>query len=87
MSYLVYGAGGMLAVLMLLAAGAFLGWRASDAFGKYSARRAAEEATEEQLRQLAAQQQAFESMLSYNQNTAYGLDTGLSGAEGGEIRA
>ena len=87
MSYLVYGAGGMLAVLLLLAAGAFLGWRANDAFGKYSARRAAAEATEEQLRQLAAQQQAFESMLGYNQDTAYGLNAGLSAAEGGELLA
>lgn len=84
MSYLVYGAAGMLAVLMLLAAGAFLGWRANDACGRYSARRAAEEATEEQLRQLAAQQQAFESMLGYNQDTAYGLESGLTGVEGGK---
>ncbi len=87
MSYLVYGAGGMLAVLLLLAAGAVLGWRANDAFGRYSARRAAEEATEEQVRQLAAQQQAFESMLSYNQDTAYGLNAGLSAAEGGNVLA
>ena len=87
MSYLVYGAGGMLAVLVLLAVGAVLGWRANDAFGKYSARRAAEEATEEQLRQFAAQQQAFESMLSYNQDTAYGLHSGLSTGEGGELIA
>jgi len=84
MSYLVYGAAGMLAVLMLLAAGSVLGWWANDAFGRYSTRRAAEEATEEQVRQLAAQQQAFESMLSYNQDTAYGLNAGLSAVEGGE---
>lgn len=87
MSYLVYGAGGMLAVLALLAAGMLLGWRANDAFGKYSAQRAAEEATEEQVRQLAAQQQAFESMLSYNQDTAYGLQSGVSAAEGGDMLA
>lgn len=84
MIYLVYGAGGILTVLALLAAGAVLGWRANDAFGRYHARRAAEEATEEQLRQFAAQQQAFESMLSYNQDTAYGVSTGLSETEGGE---
>lgn len=84
MIYLVYGAGGVLAVIVLLAMGAFFGWRANDAFGRYRARRAAEEATEEQRRQLAAQQQAFESMLSYNQDTAYGLNAGLGAAEGGE---
>ena len=87
MSYLVYGAVGMLAVLVLLAAGAILGWRANDAFGRYSARRAAEEATEEQLHRLAAQQQAFESMLCYNQDTAYGLQSGLTAVEGGETLA
>ena len=84
MIYLVYGAGGMLAVLALLAAGAFWGWRANDAFGRYRARRAAEEATEEERRCLAAQQQAFESMLSYNQDTAYGVNITPGAAEGGE---
>ena len=82
---LLYGAVGMLAVLLLLSAGAFLGWRTNDAVGRYNARRAAEEATEEQRRQLIAQQQAFTSMLSYNQDTAYGLNTGLGGTEGGEL--
>ena len=85
MIYLLYGAGGTLAVLVLLAIGTFAGWRANDAFGKYSARRAAQEATEEQRRQLMAQQQAFESMLSYNQDTAYCVNTETGVMEGGEL--
>ena len=80
MIYLAYGAAGMLIVLMLLSVGCVIGWRANDAFAKYTHRRAAAEATEEERRQLIAQQQAFESMLSYNQDAAYGV----GGAPGGE---
>ena len=70
---LIYGAVGTLAVLGLLAGGFFIGWKANQSFTKYSRARAAEEATEEQRRQFVAQQQAFENMLSYNVDTAYGM--------------
>lgn len=73
MIYLLYGAGGTLAVLGLLACGFFIGWRSNDAFSRHSRQRAAEEATEEQRRQLMAQQQAFEDMLGYNAETAYNM--------------
>lgn len=73
MIYLIYGAVGTLAVLGLLAGGFFIGWKANTAFVKNSRQRAAEEATEEQKRAVLAQQQAFENMLSYNVDTAYGL--------------
>lgn len=73
MMYLVYGAVGTLAVLSLLSLGFFIGWKANDAFVKQSRLRAAEEATEDQKRMLLAQQQAFESMLNYNIETAYGM--------------
>lgn len=84
MIYLMYGAAGMLAVLALLSAGAYIGWRANSAFGKLSRKRAGEEASEEQRRQLAAQQQAFEDMLSYNQDTAYGVSRLVIGLGGGD---
>lgn len=84
MVYLAYGAEGTLAVLGLLALGFFSGWKANNAFVKYSRKRAAAEATEEQRRQLAAQQQAFEEMLNYNQDIAYGMNNNLTALGGGE---
>lgn len=73
MIYLVYGAVGTLAVLGLLSLGFFIGWKAHNAFVKLSRQKAAEEATEDQKRMVRAQQQAFESMLNYNFETAYGM--------------
>ena len=83
MIYLVYGAAGVLAVLGLLTLGAFIGWRANDAVASLGGKRAAEEVTEEQRRQFLAQQQAFEDMLHYNQDTAYGVNKALGGLRGG----
>lgn len=77
MEYLIYGALGVLVVLALLALGIFVGWKANTAFRLHSTRVAAEEASEEERRQLVADQRAFESMLNYNQDTAYGLNKGL----------
>ena len=84
MMSLIYGAVGMLAVLGLLAVGAFLGWKVTRLFDRYRSARAQEEVTQEQRRQLVAQQQAFEEMLRYNQDTAYGLAAGLGAMQGGE---
>lgn len=77
MEYLIYGALGTLAVLALLALGVFIGWKANTSFRTHSTRAAAEEASEEELRQLKAEQKAFESMLNYNQDTAYGMSKTL----------
>ena len=83
MMSLIYGAVGMLAVLVLLAVGGFLGWKATRMYVRYRTKRVQEEVTQEQRRRLAAQQQAFEEMLRYNQDTAYGM-TGVSTLQGGE---
>lgn len=84
MIYLLYGAVGVLAVLMLLLTGGFLGWKINDALRKYHGKRAAEEITQQQRRQLVAQQKAFEEMLGYNQDTAYGMAAGLEAIQGGD---
>lgn len=85
MIYLIYGAGGMLVVLTAFFLGSLLGWKLREAFVAYHRRSAAQEVTQEQWRELAAQQQAFEEMLRYNQDTAYGI-TGsvevMGGSEG-----
>lgn len=73
------GAAGMLAVLGLLVLGAFLGWRARERFQA----KAVQEVNEEERRRFEAEQQAFESMLNYNANTAYGMTGGVENLQGG----
>ncbi len=77
MDYFIFGAVGALSVMVLLATGVLIGWKANNSFRKHSSRVAAEEASEEERRQLIADQRAFETMLNYNQDTAYGLAKGL----------
>ena len=84
MSGLLYGAAGALAVLMLLFLGGFLGWKIHDTVQKYRGICAAEEMTQEQRRQLIAQQRAFEEMLGYNQDMAYGMAACLEMMQGGD---
>lgn len=75
MIYFVYGAVGALAVLGLLALGFFIGWKCRKKF-EHNDPVPMEEMTEEHRHQMLAQQMAFESMLNYNQDTAYGLNGG-----------
>ena len=74
---IILGAVGALAVMLLIALGVFIGWNANNAFRSHSNKVAAEEASEEERRQLLADQRAFEAMLNYNQDTAYGMHKGL----------
>lgn len=84
MEYVIYGALGVLAVLGLLALGVFIGWKANSAFRAHSAKVAVQEASEEERRQLVAQQRAFESMLNYNVEAAYGMTKPLEELAGGD---
>ena len=77
MIYLMYGAGGMLAILAVFLLGGFLGWKLRESFSRYRTTKEVQEITREQRRELAAQQQAFEEMLRYNQDTAYGIGAGV----------
>ena len=73
------GAAGMLAVLGLLILGAFFGWKARELFQV----NAVQEVSEAERRRFEAEQQAFESMLNYNADTAYGLTGGVENLQGG----
>ena len=84
MTYVLYGAAGMLVVLGLLALGGALGWRAHRVWQEHTRTAAAQEATEEERRQLAESQRAFEGMLHYNTEQAYGMHRGLAELAGGE---
>ena len=77
MTYVFYGAMGMLAVLGLLAAGTVIGWKAHGAWYERARKAVAEEATEEERRQIVEQQRAFEGMLNYNLEQAYGMNKTL----------
>ena len=74
MEYLILGAGGVLLVLAVLAAGVVLGWKGSQAWQKHSRQRVAEETTEEERRALEAEQRAFSSLLNYNADMAYNME-------------
>ena len=72
MAHVLYGAGGMLLALVILAAGIAIGWKAKSAWIEHTHRAVAEEVTEEEKRRAKAEQQAFESMMNYNADIAYG---------------
>ena len=79
MIYFVIGAAGTLTVLGLLSLGAFLGWKARERFTQ----RTVQEFSEEEHRRILEEQRAFEAMLSYNIDTAYGVDSGVAKIFGG----
>lgn len=77
------GAVGALAVLGAFLLGAAVGKKYCEAPVRGSA---GCEESEEEKRLLLEEQQAFENMLHYNMDTAYGLGDGGDGLAGGESR-
>ena len=75
---IVYGALGVIAVLGLLGLGFFMGWNARVKWVDHTTRAVSVEINEQQKRDLEAQQRAFETMMSYNQEVAYGETKGLA---------
>lgn len=73
MAYLIYGAVGVIAVLLLLLGGAFLGWKLHAAYLKHNTRVVREELTEEQKQKFAADMAAWDAMMNYSTEAAYGL--------------
>lgn len=84
MTYVLYGALGMLAVLSLLICGVIIGWKVRGAWQAHAKKVVAAEATEEERRQLKESQRAFEGMLNYNTEQAYGMNLGLEELAGGD---
>ena len=74
MVYVLYGAGGMLLALGLLALGALAGWKGRGAWQERTRQAAAKEATEEEKRLLEEEQKAFHGMLNYNAEMAYRIE-------------
>lgn len=82
MAYVLYGAGGVLLALALLAAGALIGWKGRIAWQEHTRQAVAKEATEEEKRELEAEQKAFSKLINYSVEMAYGGQSGFP--DGGE---
>lgn len=81
----IFGALGVLLALAVLGLGFFGGWRARGMWERRIRRKSREELTEQQRRELLAEQRAFGAMMNYNADVAYGLTPTLEDiAAGGE---
>lgn len=78
MAYIVYGAVGVLAVLALIVAGFATGWRAHIAWQKHTRQAVLDEVTEEERLRLLDEKRAFDGLLNYNVEQAYGMNRDLS---------
>lgn len=81
---ILYGALGVLLALVLLGLGFFAGWRGHGQWLRHTSRAVSEELSEQQRRELDAQRRAFDELMSYNTETAYGMQRGLDALTGGE---
>lgn len=75
MTYVIYGAVGIVVVLLLFIGGAFLGWKLHARYLAHNTRIIREEYTEEQKQKFAADQAAWDAMMNYSTEMAYGLVT------------
>lgn len=82
----IFGALGVLLVLGLLALGFFMGWRARILWRTHTHQAVRQEISEKERLAFEAQQKAFDDLMSYNTETAYGMNKGLNEiyGEGGE---
>ncbi len=85
MIFVLYGALGTLGVLALVGLGFLAGWKARGEWVKHTRKALAEELTEEERMDVLAQQKAFEGMLNYNMDTAYGMHVSLEELAGGDV--
>lgn len=60
--------------VLLLGIGGAAGWVLGRAYERTLHRQAAQTATEKELQRLQEEKEAFDLLLNYNINTAYGLD-------------
>lgn len=77
---MLYGAVGALLVVVLLAAGAWVGWTAHKKFYHVSP----EKLADDELKKMQAAQDAFRQMQGYNADIAYGIGAEAETELGGE---
>lgn len=78
MSFLI-GAAGALLFVGIFCTGVVVGWKAH---AKYAVQKSDEKATEEELRKIREQDEAFRSLTGYSAEDAYGL-VSRTGDDGG----
>lgn len=76
MLYVAYGALGVLLVLGLLSAGFFIGWRSHVLWLKHTTRAVRHELSEQEKQAFEAQRKAFDGLMGYSAEVAYGLNVG-----------
>lgn len=74
----IYNALGIIAALLLFAAGVFTGWRVKEWLIQAARKSYAAELTEKEREELKAEQEAFSALMGYNIDTAYGLNEGVT---------
>jgi len=79
----LYGALGMIAVLLVFAAGAVVGWKAKERVNTAKTEIKMEALSEKEAAELKQEEQAFSAMIGYNIDMAYGIDKVLSADDGG----
>ena len=78
---ILYGALGALVVLLALTLGLMLGWKAREMLSR---NRTVCSESDDEKRRAQEEQRAFENMLHYNMDTAYGLNAGTEDLMGGD---
>ena len=73
MIYVVYGALGVLFALGLLALGFFIGWRSHVLWLKHTNRAVRQELSEQEKQAFEAQRKAFDGLMGYSADVAYGM--------------
>ena len=76
MVYVTYGALGVLIVLGLLSAGFFIGWRSHIMWLKHTTKAVRQELSEQEKQAFEAQRKAFDGLMAYNADVAYGMHVG-----------
>lgn len=73
MLYVAYGALGVLFALGLLSLGFFIGWKGHVLWLKHTHRAVRQELSEQEKQAFEAQRKAFDGLMGYNAEVAYGL--------------
>lgn len=73
MTYFIYGVLGMLFTVALFSGGVFLGWHLRIRYTDKTKLAAHEELTEQQKREAKEAAKAFDQLVNYNPEIAYGL--------------
>ena len=73
MAQFIYGAIGVIVALLLFSAGVLLGWKLNDSYRAHAKQTVAKELTEAERRRAKEDAEAFNTMMNYSSDVAYGI--------------